>query len=299
MSLQERFLVLAFKAGWWTGKYVPEPIMRSIFKFFGRQFFARDGVSIKRLKFNLSRVSGFAPDSKEVSDLARQTIDSYFRYWCEMFRISNWTNENIQSRTKLINENIPLDLIKSGKGFVVVATHSGNWDHAGAWAAHAFGSLITVAERLKPEQLFEAFVTARAKHHIEILPHRGGARPAFEILSERIVQGKPVALACDRDLSRGGIEVTFLGHTTKMPAGPAKLALESGAEIIPVSISFDGPDTVLEFFPALEWDQNTIEAVTQSMATSFEQIVRAHPTSWHMLQQLWLDHPAAWGGKSR
>ena len=114
MSLKERFVVLAFKAGWWTGKYLPEKLMRSIFRFFGQRFFASDGPSIKRLKFNLSRVVNAEPDSSEVALLASQSVDSYFRYWCEMFRIANWKASELSQRTRVINENIPLDLIASG-----------------------------------------------------------------------------------------------------------------------------------------------------------------------------------------
>ena len=40
-------------------------------------------------------------------------------------------------------------------------------------------------------------------------------------------QGHTVPLLADRDLSRRGIEVDFLGGRTKMPAGPALLASTS------------------------------------------------------------------------
>ena len=299
MTLKDRLTVAAFNFGWWSGKHLPESFMRSIFAFVGARFFAKNGDAIKRLKFNLGRVVGLPPESAEVTELARQSVDSYFRYWCEMFRLTHWSKSELARRTRVINASIPAEILAQGRGVVIMATHSGNWDHAGAWAADAFGSLTTVAERLKPESLFDAFVSARVKLNIEILPHRGGDRPAFDVLVERANNAKLVALACDRDLSRGGIEVNFFGATSKMPAGPAKLSLETNCALIPVSISFEGDQTLIEFFPEISSPEKTIESLTQSMATAFEKIVSQHPSNWHMLQQLWLDHPKAWGGRPR
>ena len=109
--------------------------------------------------------------------------------------------------------------------------HSGNWDMAGVWLAHDRGTFTTVAERLKPESLYRRFIAYRESLGFEMLPLTGGDRPPFEVLSERLRANRVVCLMAERDLTRTGVEVDFFGEPTRMPAGPAKLAIETGAAL--------------------------------------------------------------------
>ncbi len=111
--------------------------------------------------------------------------------------------------------------------------HSGNWDMAGVWMVQHFGTFTTVAERLKPESLYKRFIDYRESLGFEMLPLTGGERPPFEVLTERLRDNGIVALMADRDLTRSGVEVDFFGEPTRMPAGTAKLAIETGAVVLP------------------------------------------------------------------
>ena len=52
--------------------------------------------------------------------------------------------------------------------------HQGNWDHAGAWSTLALARVTTVAERLRPEELYLRFLAFRESLGMEILPLGGG-----------------------------------------------------------------------------------------------------------------------------
>ena len=114
--------------------------------------------------------------------------------------------------------------------------HMGNWDHAGAWATLTGVPVVTVAERLQPERLYERFVAYRQGLGMEILPLTGGESDLLDTLSARLRAGRLVPLLADRDLRASGIEVDLLGEATRMPPGPALLALRTGAALHPVSI---------------------------------------------------------------
>ena len=111
--------------------------------------------------------------------------------------------------------------------------HSGNWDMAGVWMVQHFGTFTTVAERLKPESLYQRFIDYRESLGFEMLPLTGGERPPFEVLTERLRDNGIVCLMADRDLTRSGVQVDFFGEPTRMPAGAAKLAIETGAALLP------------------------------------------------------------------
>ena len=123
--------------------------------------------------------------------------------------------------------------LAAGRGAVLPLPHSGNWDMAGVWLAQTHGTFTTVAERLKPESLYRRFIAYRERLGFEVIPLSGGQRPPFEVLCERLRANRVVCLMADRDLTRTGVPVDFFGEPSRMPAGPAKLAVATGAALIP------------------------------------------------------------------
>jgi lauroyl/myristoyl acyltransferase len=149
-----------------------------------------------------------------------------------------------------------------------------------------------VAERLKPEAVYQQFMAYREKIGMEVVPLTGGPRPPLDVLAERLNQGYLVCLLGDRDLSRRGVEVSFFGGRTRMPAGPAILAIQTGAPLYAVDLSFTPTQTfaVLErITPPAEGALNErVRATTQMLADAYAKGIAKHPQDWHMLQKLWL-----------
>jgi lauroyl/myristoyl acyltransferase len=220
---------------------------------------------------------------------------SYSRYWLETFRLEAMDHAKIvasfeQNITGV--EHLDAGLAK-GNGVVLGLSHSGNWDAGGLWLVHHGGSFTTVAERLKPESLFDRFVAYRESIGMEVLPLTGGERPPMTVLAERLRQNKIVALVADRDLSSKGIEVDFFGEPARMPAGPAMLAALTGATLHAVHIRFVGDDgwgaSVGPAIPLPEGRlRDRVQAGTQALADGFAAGIAGKPEDWHMLQRLWL-----------
>jgi KDO2-lipid IV(A) lauroyltransferase len=175
---------------------------------------------------------------------------------------------------------------------VVALPHTGNWDAAAVWLVHHSGSFTTVAERLKPEALFDRFVAYRESIGMEVLALTGGARPPFDVLTERLAENRVVCLLADRDLSRNGIQVNFFGEPTRMPAGPALLAASTGATLLTARPRLIGDGWGVTFSGPIELPAgdlpDRIAAGTQTIADRFAQGIAEEPADWHMLQRLWL-----------
>jgi KDO2-lipid IV(A) lauroyltransferase len=129
---------------------------------------------------------------------------------------------------------------------------------------------------------------------MEIVPTEGGGRAPLEVLVDRVRESRIVPLLADRDLTSRGVEVTFFGGRTRMPAGPALLALRTGAPLFTVSLWYDGDrargrvdDPLTPPGPG-PLDAR-VRALTQTVADRLAAGIAAHPTDWHMLQRLWLD----------
>jgi KDO2-lipid IV(A) lauroyltransferase len=151
--------------------------------------------------------------------------------------------------------------------------------------------LTTVAERLKPEALFDRFVEYRESLGMEVLPLTGGGHVS-QTLRERLADDGFVCLLSDRDLSPGGIDVELLGEPARLPAGPALLAARTGATLMPTLSYYSKGRTHLEFLPELVPPEGAslreqVHALTQQFADIVGAAARAHPTDWHMLQPVW------------
>ena len=273
----------SYAAGWGLVRAMPEPVARALFDAGADLAARRGGKGVARLRSNLTRV---APDA-DLDALTRDALRSYARYWREVFRLPVMGREQIVAGTLAVEEGLARDLVASGRGVVFALPHSGNWDVAGAWFGITGVPFTTVAERLKPESLYDRFLAFRQSLGMEVLPLTGGERPPFDVLTERLEAGGTVCLMSDRDLTPRGVDVTFFGATARMPAGPATLALRTGAALVPVHLSFRPDGWRIEFTP--EVPPSDVATMTQDMAAVFEDRIRRYPADWHMLQRLWLD----------
>jgi len=277
-----------FAAAWVGVRWMPERAAYASFRAMADRMWARRGPAVRQLERNLGRVlPEYAED--QMRALSRAALQSYFRYWCDTFRIQGWSHERIVGTFTCVGrEHIDAGL-SGGRGVVLALSHSGNWDHAGAWAALDIGPLTTVAERLRPEGLYRRFAAYRESLGIEILPL--GAPDTFRTLLRRLGDNRLVPLLADRDLSRTGVEVHFFGETARMPPGPALLAVMSGAPLLPVHLHFteNGAAAIIRapVDPGAGTRDERVGRMTQAVADVLAEGIARFPQDWHMLQPLW------------
>jgi KDO2-lipid IV(A) lauroyltransferase len=273
-------------------KKLPEPVADGLGRGIADIAWRRRGKGVRRLEGNLARV---VPDAspERLSELSRAGMRSYMQYWMESFRMPAWPKERMMNGFDPSGVHHLTDGLDSGRGVILALPHLANWDRAGAWVTTKIGvPFTTVMERLKPETLYDRFVSYRAGLGMEVLPHSGGS--AFGTLARRLRDGGLVCLVADRDLSASGAEVKFFGEAARMPAGPAMLAQRTGALLLPVTLWYDGsPIMQGRVHPAIEVPESGDRAqktsvMTQALADAFATGIADHPEDWHMLQRLWL-----------
>lgn len=289
---QERITDALYGLGWATVKKLPEPVARRLGRTIADAAWKKRGKGVLRLEANLARV---VPDAtpQRLQQLSRKGMRSYLRYWMESFRLPAWSKERIREGFSVKDVHYLTEGLASGKGVVLALPHMGNYDLAGAWVTTQLDTpFTTVAERLKPETLYDRFVAYREGLGMEVLPHTGGA--AFGTLARRLRAGGLVCLVADRDLSSSGVEVKFFGETTRMPAGPAMLAQQTGALLLPVTLWYDDSPVMRgRVHPPVDVPETGTRAektsvMTQALADAFATGIADHPEDWHMLQRLWL-----------
>ena len=291
-NLKDELTYRAYAAGWAVVRLLPEKTAYGLFRVVADRSWRKRGKSVQRLESNLARVLGPGATEERIREVSKQGMRNYMRYYCDTFRLETWSRERVTATFECENEQMLRDLLASGRGAVLALPHMGNWDHAGAWAVTVADGFTTVAERLKPEKLFERFVRYRESIGMEVLPLTGGSG-TFAGLLRRLKSGGLVCLVAERDLTDKGVPVQFFGETTKLPAGPAALAVATGAALCPVTLWYGEDRQYAKVWPEIEVPAEgtrpeKIAYLCQRVADTFAEGIAAHPADWHMLQRLWL-----------
>ena len=299
--MRERLVAWAYLLGWKVVCRMPRRLAELAFRLVADWVWWRRGRSVQQLEANLGRVvawsAGQAAPATSVTDLkelSRRGMRSYLRYWLEVFRLPVIPDTEILGRMRSTGEEqTAFRNMAAGRGVIFALPHMGNWEHAGAWIVlRGAGKFTTVAERLRPESLYDRFVAFREGLGMEVLPHSGGAS-RFGVLARRLRDGGLVCLLCERDLTGGGIEVEFFGEPARMMGGAAALAVHTGAALMPVTLWYDGPYWGAHIHPEIgvpaDGDRpGKVNAMTQQLARVFEAAIAEHPEDWHMLQKVFV-----------
>ena len=302
MKFKNYLTDFAYWAGWNILSLLPEFIVRFLFDAAAKYVWQKKIKGIRQLELNLSRATGLAIDSPQIRELSLVNLKNYLRYYREVFLLPRWSITKINK--KVIVRNVAqVDAALKKGGIVIALPHMGNWDLAGAWAANYFGQLCTVAERLRPEGVYQKFLKVRRKLGLTLISLEGDGNP-YEFLKSNLLKGAPVALLADRDVSGTGMSNTFFGVPTKTPIGPALLAVESDLPLFTCATWYEGDKLIIEFDSQVElpFEENFSTQVPSTRASvkkaqemsaiilqRFEKYIAAQPQSWHQLQPIWSD----------
>ena len=272
----------------------PEPLGRAVAAVVGEVMALKRGETRDLATAHLRRVLAQSPNATETDldpialrRLTRRAYRAYARYWVEGARLPGLSRELVCSRMLVEGFDNLKEAMDKGTGAVMALPHVGSWEWGGAWLDAVGYPMISVAERLEPPELFEWFIEQRKAMGLEILPLD---MASSAVVLKALRSGRLVGLLCDRDLVGNGVEVEFFGERTTMPAGPATLALRSGAALLP-TVVYSGPGLyhTAVIGPPLDTTRRAtlrkdVARLTQDIAVQFEQFVRRAPEQWHLFQ---------------
>lgn len=193
-GLREAADVAGYRIGWRAVRLMPEPAAYALFNRIADVAVLRGAGSMMRR--NYARVR---PDlaAAELDRLVVEGMRAYLRYYCEAFRLPTLTADDLANRVRAEGDAPIREIVAAGGSVVLFLGHLGNWDLAGAWATTHLAPVTTVAERLKPEPVFEEFRSFREGLGMTIIPLTGGPP------SSRPCARRPIVLASSRSSPTG------------------------------------------------------------------------------------------------
>ncbi len=281
---------LAYRFGAAVANAVPPVVGMPVAEATGRVLGAVLPERRRIVRRNLQRATDGALEGFALERAVSDTFASYGRYWLELFRLPADARGDVEGRVTSVGfEHIEASLA-AGKGTILALPHLGGFDFAAAWLAGRGLPPAVVVERVEPPELFEWFADVRRAIGMEVIPL--GPEAATGVL-RALRENRLVCLLSDRDITGDGLGVEFFGEETTLPAGPATLALRTGATLIPTAVYFRphgrhfvrlGAPVPTERTGRLRED---VTRVTQELARRFEELVRMAPEQWHVMQPNW------------
>ena len=303
-TLGARASYYAYRAAGGVARVIPEAIGEPTARALARLAAVATPEKRRQVERNLRRATGGKLRGAELQRAVAATFDSYGRYWYELFHLRSDLDraELLADKNMVDGFHRIVDGCAAGTGVILALPHVGAWDYAGAWLSVQGYPPTVVVEPVEPPELFEWFADTRRRLGMEVVelgPDAGGA------VLRALRDNRVLCLLCDRDLTGDGIEVEFFGERTTLPAGPATLALRTGAPLLPSAVYFrphGGHHGIVQ--PAVPAERSggrlrdDIARVTQELAYRFEELIRAEPEQWHLLQPNWpSDHVGADGAR--
>ena len=301
----------AYTFAWRHAAKVPEPVLRGAFTLVADLAWLRRGSGVRRMEANYARVRPDL-DARAIRRLSRAGMRSYLRYFREAFTLQGSTPAQIDARVRMVGAEHVHAVVHDGAAAALALAHLGNWDLAGAWATPHIAPVLTVAEKLKPDELYEEFVAFRRSVGIEVLGL--GDPDVFRELVRGAKAGRRIVpLLADRDLTSRGVEVELCGHTARVAAGPAALALAAGVDLVPTMITYERLrgdrrrragtpwGIVLTFYPPIpvpepdpalpgpERRKAQVATMTQGWVDALADTLARHTEDWHMLQKVFVE----------
>jgi KDO2-lipid IV(A) lauroyltransferase len=270
---------------------LPERVDLAVARSIATTMSRRNKGAREKLSRNLAHVLS-PPGSLVDDDLLELFVNrgfrSYGQYWAEGAKLPALAPSSIYDRFTIAEG---LEHLRAGqelkKGVIIALPHIGSWEWGGSYLNSLGLGMTAVAEELDPPELFAWFKKKRESIGIRIEPlneHAGSA------LLSTLRSGAVVGLLCDRDLQGNGVDVEFFGERVTMPAGPATLALRTGATLV-AAACYSGPgrDHFAVVTPPIIAERTKklredVTRVTQLVAIELEGLIRRAPEQWHVLE---------------
>ncbi len=283
----------AWRLGMFLTSLVPRRLSFGAAAMMGNAAYYVMSLRRQTAKENFSIVLGKSPDDREVREVARRSFQNYARYLRDVMVFPRTSMAELEDRVVFHAKDVVLQALALKKGAIIVSAHFGNMDMPSAIIARDYAPITIVSESLRPPQLMDLLTRMREARNVHLYPYDSAPRKIIEALKRREMTGFLLDFGVTHHLDITTVTVDFFGTPTPFPAGPAQLALLTGAPILVghSQVADDGRIHVFGTEPIIAQRtgdrQHDMQVIMQEIAARFEKFIRQHPEQWYMFRPMW------------
>ncbi len=284
-----------FPASLLVARALPRRVTTPLARGVGGAYFRFRPKYRKAIQANLSVILGEAPDSEAVRRTAGEMVRGHSSVWLDFLAFaSRPPRESALLVESVVGFSRLVEARRKGKGVLLLTAHLGNWEIGGLMLAEVKQPIHVV---LVPD-MFSGVESVRRRLHaragVTEIPVDRSFVPTLSVL--RALDGNAVvAMQGDRDFDNTGVAVPFFGRPAYFPRGPLRVAMATGAAVLPAFIARvpDGRYRAIIEEP-LEIDRSADRGAALARNLSryvavLERYVSAYPEQWYCFYPFWDD----------
>lgn len=241
------------------------------------------------MSHNFRHVLGPDADEQDIQDTVHGAFINIAKGHYDLFRLGRLTHEEIRAITQIEGVEHMKPALAKGKGVVMVTAHIGNIDIMGQLPGSFGVPIAGPVERVKPERLFQYTLRLRRSHGVNLIPSDGPMMELYRVLK----RGGIVGLPTDRGIADNTREIEFFGRPAQLPSGPVRLALRTGAPLVP-AFALRLPDDTFKVWiePELELQQSGDREADElagmaKIVAVMEKVISQNPEQWLVAAPIW------------
>lgn len=286
VKLQERPVLVAYRAAEWLFAHLPLPVGIAVLQTFFLLAYYSWPPKARIMRSNLAHVLGLPVEDRRTAAAARRTYRTFGRYLAELLRMPSRPDGEI---AELIDEHQLESFFAAydaSHGLIIPSAHLGNGEVVVAGFSHLGLPASILADDSTQGELFDYLSAQRARWGVRMIPWRN-LREVYRVLA----RGELLGLTVDWGYRPGDVPVRLFGQWTTLPAGPAMLAARTGALILPI-FTYRQPNGRYYVFhtDAIRVEDSSeaeVQRATQRIAEALESALRRAPEQWYSFQRVW------------
>lgn len=241
------------------------------------------------LAHNFSHVLGVDAEEEEVQSLVHRACVNIAKGHYDLFRLSRLSTDEIQAMTRVEGREHMEQALARKKGVILISAHFGNVDVLGQVPLSYGIPFSGPVEHVKPERLFQYTLKLRQTHGLRLIPSDGPLMEMYRALK----RGEMVGLPCDRGIADNTRRIGFFGAPALLPDGPVRVALRTGAALVP-AFGLRLPDNtfLVQIEPPLDLPSTgdreaDVAAGMEKVVEIMERYISRNPEQWLVAAPVW------------
>lgn len=194
------------------------------------------------------------------------------------------------SRVKVIGHEKLQHLIKNKIGAVIVTGHFANWEIMAAVLSQS-GLPVRITYRKINNPYLDKRVRAQREAYGTKFLVQKSTHAGARVLLNAIGAHESVAILNDQKFNEG-IAVPFFGHDAMTATGAVRLAIKTGAPLIPISVTREKAEFVVTVHDEIKLEttgerEADIESGVAKIVTFTEDWITQNPDQWFWVHRRW------------
>lgn len=277
-------------------RVMPLSWLRHFAEFVSRRVYNIAAKSREQALTNLERVYGNEKTPEEREAMAQCVFSEMIRSFFDYVAFSKLTDKKrFFSLVEVEGEEHLRSAYEKGKGVICLIPHLSSWEFAAITPPMLGYETSAASKAMKMKMLEKRMVRFRQRRGMKNITREG----SYEKLINVLGKGECLIMMIDQDTKVKGVFVDFMGIPAYTPLGVSRLALETGALVVPMVMTRkeDGNYRFIIYpeLPVVKTGDMEMDLYenTRRQTKVMEEMVRTYPTQWVWMHSRWQRTPEA------